>query len=339
MNDTTPATTAAALPWHREQWGLVDNWRRQDRLPHAILLKGRAGLGKAGFAAALAQALLCRDAAQHALACGRCDSCRLYAAGSHPDFHALQPEPDKSVIGIDQVRELCRQMALTSQHGTIKIAMITPADAMSRGAANSLLKTLEEPPGDSLLILVSSASAQLPATIRSRCQSIAFRSDRDRTSLQWLSAQLPPQADPALLLDLADGAPMLARDLYADDSLQARTAIVEGIEALAGAAANPCAIADDWHKLGMPAVVYWLWMLLEDTLRLKLGADRQRPRNRDLLPLLQRLAERLDYQVLFQMLDWCLDTRRVLQGNINLVHLLMLEELTITWRNASRHGN
>lgn len=142
-----------------------------------------------------------------------------------------------------------------------------------------------------------------------------------------------------MLLDLADGAPMLARDLYADDSLQARTAIVEGIEALAGAAANPCAIADDWHKLGMPAVVYWLWMLLEDTLRLKLGADRQRPRNRDLLPLLQRLAERLDYQVLFQMLDWCLDTRRVLQGNINLVHLLMLEELTITWRNASRHGN
>ena len=171
------------LPWHRPQWQRVERGVREGRVPHALLLRGAAGNGKARFAARLAAALLCRSDNPP---CGACASCRLCAAGSHPDrFDVTIPE-DRREIVVEQIRDLVHSVGLTARLGGYKAVIVNPAEQMNRHAANTLLKTLEEPPGATVFVLVSSNHALLPATIRSRCQMIDFPvADRD-IALKWL---------------------------------------------------------------------------------------------------------------------------------------------------------
>ena len=171
------------LPWHRPQWQRVERGVREGRVPHALLLRGAAGNGKAGFAVRLAAVLLCRSDNPP---CGACESCRLCAAGSHPDrFDVTIPE-DRREIVVDQIRDLVHSVSLTARLGGYKAVIVNPAEQMNRHAANTLLKTLEEPPGATVFILVSSNPALLLATIRSRCQMIDFPVADRETALKWL---------------------------------------------------------------------------------------------------------------------------------------------------------
>ena len=171
------------LPWHDPQWRRMERSIRSGRVPHALLLRGASGRGKAMFAGRLAALLLCgSDAAP----CGECASCRLCAAGSHPDRIDVGLAPDRREIVVDQIRALIDSVSLTARFGRWKVVIVDPAGAMNRHAANTLLKTLEEPPGAAVFILVSSNHAQLFPTIRSRCQRIDFPvADRD-IALKWL---------------------------------------------------------------------------------------------------------------------------------------------------------
>ncbi|MFO7642692.1 MAG: DNA polymerase III subunit delta', partial [Candidatus Competibacteraceae bacterium] len=162
------------LPWHEPLWRQFQQSRAAGRLPHALLLAGPAGLGKLAFAKRLARALLCETPDVEGDACGRCRSCRLFQAGSHPDYRMEQPVEEGKAIRIDPIRELCGFLGFTAQYGGYKIALLEPADRLNLNAANSLLKTLEEPPGDCLLLLVTAHPARLPATVRSRCQKVSF---------------------------------------------------------------------------------------------------------------------------------------------------------------------
>jgi DNA polymerase III subunit delta' len=167
---------------------IVERFRRtleNDRLASTYLFTGPAGIGKRRFALQLAHALLCTESADARLEpCGRCESCRLFAAGKHPDLELAELPKDKSRLPIDLFigdREhrhqdgLCHRIALKPFYGGRRIAVIDDADHFSQESANCLLKTLEEPPPRSLLILIStSPSRQLP-TIRSRAQVIRFQ--------------------------------------------------------------------------------------------------------------------------------------------------------------------
>ena len=175
------------LPWHRPQWRRAERGIRDGRVPHALLLRGAAGNGKARFAARLAAALLCRSDKPP---CGVCDSCRLSAAGSHPDrFDVTIPE-DRREIVVDQIRDLVHSVGLTARLGGYKAVIVNPAEQMNRHAANTLLKTLEEPPGTTVFVLVSSNHALLLPTIRSRCQMIDFPVPDREVAVEWLRAQV-----------------------------------------------------------------------------------------------------------------------------------------------------
>ncbi len=167
---------------------VVERFRRalrRGRLASTYLFVGPAGIGKRAFAERLAQSLLCSEVPQHALApCGRCTSCLQVASLTHPDLHIIEKPPDKSSIplslfvgdDVHRMREgLCHDIALKPFMGGRKVAIIDDADYLNEESANCLLKTLEEPPPSSLLILIGTSSdTQLP-TIRSRCQTIRFR--------------------------------------------------------------------------------------------------------------------------------------------------------------------
>src|SRR5439155_18991269 len=159
----------------------VESFRRavqRGRLAHAYLFTGPAGVGKRLFAVELAKALLCEgrpdDDASRLEACDRCPACVQVEAGTHPDFFRAVRPPDKHEFPIDLMRELCQAFALKSSRGRGKIVLLDDADDLNQQSANCFLKTLEEPPPRSVLILIgSSADRQLP-TIVSRCQVVRF---------------------------------------------------------------------------------------------------------------------------------------------------------------------
>lgn len=202
--------TARALAANRASW------------PHALLLSGPRGIGKHALALGLAQALLCEAPRPDGLACGVCPSCRYAIAGAHPDLMRLElMAPDKDTgelepvdtITIDRVRALTDFAFLSSHRQRAKVAVIAPAERMNLAAANALLKTLEEPPAGTYLLLVADQPGRLPATIRSRCRRLAVAPPAAEDARAWLVAQ--GVAEPDVALAQAAGAPLAAL-AYAD---------------------------------------------------------------------------------------------------------------------------
>jgi DNA polymerase-3 subunit delta' len=181
---------------------------RAGKLPHALLIHGVQGIGKRALAERVAQLLLC-EAESGAKPCGRCDGCRWFLAGSHPDFRRLEPEslakeveleegeaaPTKKTtkpsieIKIEQVRGLADFLNLRSHRGRLRVALVHPAEDMNLNAANALLKGLEEPPAGAMFLLVSHRPASLLPTIRSRCVAVPVPIPPRTVAQEWLSGQ------------------------------------------------------------------------------------------------------------------------------------------------------
>ena len=202
-----PLLERAGVPWLEPVRARLDAMQDQGRLPHAILLAGSPGAGQAELATWLAARLLCRAANRRP--CGECADCRLILAGSHPDFQWVGVLPDKKEISIDQLRALSATLFMRSYRGGAKVAIISPADAMSAKAHNALLKTLEEPAGETYLMLAASRIDRIPKTVLSRCTRLVLPLPEENAALDWLRRQ-GRSGDWPTLLALAGGAPFLA---------------------------------------------------------------------------------------------------------------------------------
>jgi len=326
---------APYLPWQKSQWRRIAAMRSETRLPHALLLRGPEGVGKYAFAWQLLCVLLCEQGGQpDKPACGECRSCRLLAAHTHPDLHLLEPLEGKQQIGIDQVRTLIERIGLTPQYGGRKAVIVSPAEGMTRAAANTLLKTLEEPPGDAVFVLVSHRSGALPATIRSRCQMVDFPIPDADTANAWLSAELQSQEAAETALRLAHGAPLTARLFAGDGRLEGREAILADLEGLVAGVADPIATAERWRNAGLADVLYWLLSLACDLIRLKNGRLAHSLTHSDRSPAMQRLAGGLDLIRLFCLFDLLIDARRGALGQFNLNEQLTLESIAIEWQRS-----
>ncbi len=195
-----------------------------NRLAHAYLFSGAPGVGKKLTAFALAAAVNCTQPAGDA--CGSCPSCRKTAAGGHPDLHLLASEGEE--IKIDQIRQLQADLSLRPFEGAKKILIIDGADAMNTASANAFLKTLEEPPGDALIILITAMPHRLLPTIRSRCQEIRFMPLSRRTLAQALQTRRGlSETDAWFVAALAQGS--MGRGLEMDVE-QEKTARIEFME-------------------------------------------------------------------------------------------------------------
>ena len=178
---------------------------QEGRLAHALMFAGVDGIGKRSMALALAARLLCE--AQDDDACGECASCRQVAAGSHADLQVVGAAAGKKEIGVERVRELKRFMQLQPLGGRAKVAIVDDASVLSLSAQNALLKTLEEPPQRSYLILVVNNADGLLSTVRSRCQRVNFSPLPDEVVVEILVANgLAPDAA-AQLAALSEGSP------------------------------------------------------------------------------------------------------------------------------------
>lgn len=226
------------LHGHQATWARLTALLDAGRLAHALLFVGPPGIGKALVARRLAARLACRAGSAP---CGDCSGCLQVAAGSHPDLRLIEAPGaggrkegrTKKEIGIDQARELKRFVALQAISAPRKLAIIDDADRLSIAAQNALLKTLEEPPGQALLILVTASPGALLTTVRSRCQRIALRPLAEAEVRAALVANAGLAADEAARLAArAEGSPGRALALRAggDDGRAEVRALLAGLE-------------------------------------------------------------------------------------------------------------
>ena len=287
------APTAAALAAQRDRW------------THAWLIEGQRGVGKRALALDLARTLVCEARRADGRACGACPGCVWAAAGQHPDLRLVEPvdiddegrATPVDAIRIDAVRALTQWAQVSSHRRGAKVAVIVPAERMNGAAANALLKTLEEPPAGTYLLLVAHQSARLPATVASRCRRLAVGRPEAGEARRWLAAQ--GVADAGTLLAQAGGAPYVALAL-ADAALQAERSA--WLAALARPEAlSPVALAARVELGGreerrdrLAAALDWLLGWTADLARLAAGGDvRANPDQEDALRTLAAKVARI----------------------------------------------
>jgi DNA polymerase III subunit delta' len=322
------------LPWLRPAWGRLAQARAAPRLPHALLITGPRGLGKRRLAGLLAWARLCPHRRPDGRACGDCPDCRLNQAGSHPDLMRVAPDPESKSgeITIDAVRELGERAVLTAVRGLHKVVLIDPADRMNAPAANALLKTLEEPAGDTLMLLVAERLGRLPATIRSRCQTLKLPVPPLAEALAWLTPRLGAAA-PARLR-LAYGAPLRALSEFDDAALDQRATLVRGLLGIARGEQDPVAVAAAWNNVGARLSLDCLADCLCDLLRLVVDAEPPRLADPDLAAELRALAHPVDAALLHRLAQRVFEARGLVDSTVNA--LMQLEWLLIDWGRLLR---
>ena len=319
------------LEWLENQWQRLNRTRVQGRLPHALLISGAEGVGKQQLAEQLAFSLLCENPAADGARCGRCPSCGWLAAGSHPDLLIRAPEEAGKAIKIDQVRSLCAELGMTSHAGRYKIAIIKPADAMNVNAANSLLKTLEEPTDRTLLVLISASPGRLPATIRSRCQQIQVRAPERDVAAAWLRSR-GVEADKATsYLQLARGAPLKALELAGTAGGNLRDQRLDQLAGLGSGKLDPVQTAREWLEHQEQQSLEWWQEWLQDAIRWKLGSQPFAA-----APELQQILETVDCRQLFELMDKVSGALRSTGSGLN--RQLIMEDLLISWADRARRG-
>ena len=317
-------------PWQEKQWQALQTLRHQERLPHGLMLVGQRGLGLNDFARLLAQSSLCQQPDKDGSPCGKCQPCRLFAAETHPDFRFITPEEDKQQISIDQLRELTAFMHLSQAGESSKITIVSPAESMNIFAANSLLKTLEEPPGNSLLILVTHQPGRLPATIRSRCHMISFPKPEKKLAAEWLRQKGYQQADELLLL--AQGAPCLAAQLSDEVGLQVYQQLVASLLALIQGKQRISQLSELWLQISPELLFSWQTSLLRDLIRAASGVEMARFENQSEVQHLQKIAVRVNLGRLFVLYDQLIGLSR--SANAPLNPELLRERMALLWMQA-----
>jgi len=320
---------AEAYPW---QDGLWQQLAGRAQHAHAYLLHGPVGIGKRALAERLMASLLCQAPAA-SNACGECKSCLLLKAGSHPDNYVLEPEEADKAIKVDQVRDLVSFVVQTSQMGGRKVVLIEPVESMNINAANALLKSLEEPSGDTVLLLVSHQPSRLLPTIKSRCVQQACPLPSEAMSLQWLGKALPDSSDEerAELLTLAAGSPLAAVSLQAQGVREQRALVVDGVKKLLKQQQSPTQLAEGWNAIPLLLLFDWFCDWSSLILRYQLTEDEAGLGLPDMRKVVQYLAQKSSQDKILNIQDWILAQRQKVLSKANLNRVLLLEALLVQW--------
>ena len=325
-------------PWITPLYQSLLRNQQQSKLPHALLVTGIDGLGKLAMSQLFANTLLCQKPVatttdeQITTPCGHCHDCQLFQAENHPDYLFIEPEKKAGNILVDQIRKLTDFVSLKSHLGGMQIILINQAHSLNRNAANSLLKTLEEPTQNVLLLLVSSNPNRLPATVKSRCQRRVMEAPVLDSALQWLSAtdssHSPERA--AMALKLSSGAPILAHSYLVDGVLALYYTQFKQFLGLSSQQVSVVDVAAMWSKenthLSVHWLLYWVSRLIHIKFRLPtadtvIAKDEQQ---------LQNLSITLDLASLYKYYDKLLASVKLLDTQVN--NQLLLEDLLISWR-------
>lgn len=320
------------LPWQNEQWQYLQKRLQQQCLPHAVLLNGVPGVGKSQFAKAFIQSLLCQQRDQQGYGCGVCNACSWLLAGTHPDLLLIHPEENSTTIKIEAIRALIERITQRSHQGGYKIALISPAEAMPIAATNALLKILEEPTPQTIIILISAQPKILAATLRSRCQTVFFPTPDRTIAENWLSKKININAhESTQLLDLADGAPFNAINLQNNVNPQNRQQMLIQLEEILCKKIAPLNVANQWAEKPLIDILNCWQLWIADLLRNQLGISKITDTRE--CTILINISKRISATTLYLFYDKTNQLRQQLLTKYNPNVLLALEDLLCSWAN------
>lgn len=330
-----------STPWLTPFYLQLQENYRQGRFAHGLLFTGSSGIGKFKIAKQLAQFLLCTNK-QANDACFECHSCQLMAANNHLDFQLLAAEKNKS-IGVEQVRQLTDKLNERPQLGNNKVVLIKGADQLTESAANALLKTLEEPQGDSYLILLARTHHQLMPTLLSRIQQTHLHSPHDQALIEWLS-QLGYQVSDLGVLRWFQNSPLALlnhlKALQQQGSHDTRRQCVEGVFNMLYQG-NELFAFSKLIAIDVDQNLLLLFHLLHDIHKIKLNANSL---NEDAvyyfaLPQLQQWQTHLTLKSLRYLSAEILQTRSLLIEHSGLKKELLINALLIKIKNEFKENS
>ena len=324
--------TQVPLPWQEAQWQSVVAALKSGRSPHGIMLRGEPGTGKGQFALALAQYLLCEKPVADT-ACGRCKACQLNAVSTHPDLVVIEPEEQDKAIKVDQVRSVVDFVSKKAQMDGYRVVVLCPAEAMNVNAANALLKSLEEPGENTLLILVSHQISGVLATVRSRCQVMDFNIPERQSSLAWLNNIVGDSQRSEKLLNMAGGAPIKALALNESEWVGERAAVLQQWLGVLNGKRDPIRTAQSWNQYPLRELLVWLLAWQADVAKLLADAE-TKLLNQDLHQDLSLAAKQVDPGGLFNCYQHLLQMKSFLVSQANPNPQLLLEEVLLKWSQA-----
>lgn len=310
--------------WQQTVWSDFCSRHSAGKLPHALLLIGPEGIGLEELAVAMGQYLLCLSPMKQ-VACGSCRGCQLTRADTHPDLMLVGPEEKAKQIKVDQIRQVAAKVAQTAQQGGQKVILIRPVEAMNVNAANALLKNLEEPAGNTVLILTSHQLHRVLPTIRSRCAKISLAMPDHTLALNWLRERGVTPAD--ILLHEAMGAPLLAKQWFDKGSMDTRQQIVKELVQIAERRLEPMAFAKKWASTEPADILAPMLSSIDAVLAQKLGDRQAAPHLRATVEALNHCQE----NKLYRLRDQLCNKKAQLQSSANLNTSIFIEELSLDW--------
>ena len=327
-------------PWQTQPLDTLLTQMGTGKLPHAILITGAEGIGKLNFSLTFVQRMFCKQATGMS-PCGECDACHMFQVGTHPDLKHIAPPEGKQTIVVDQIRELISYVSLTPHSAIKKVAVIEQAELLNVNAANSLLKTLEEPPESSMLILVTHRPDRLLPTIRSRCQTMLFSTPDTTQASRWLSNELKSD-DVGALLALSGGAPLKALSYAEDNVLEKRNTFFSELEQLSEGKKNPIEVAKGWFKNDLDLTVNCLTSWVSDMIRIKalenestISADTLS--NPDLQSSLKKMTQSAGLKTMLDFYQSLSKVNQLQKSNIN--SQMILEDVLINWQKLCHKGS
>lgn len=337
-------------PWQHALWPQIRSTAALET--HALLLKGRKGIGKLVFARSLAKSLMCEQVTAEQTACGLCTSCKWFEQGGHPNFCLMQPEalteittfgdvvpenggdkqdtdPAKSrkkpsqQITIGQVRALSDFVYLSGHQQGLKVILIHPAEAMNAAAANALLKKLEEPPPNILFLLVTHRWQEILPTVRSRCQQISMPAPDAAVARNWLVQQ--GVRHPDICLALAGASPLQAVAFSQEDYFTEHANFIRQISL--PASLNPILLANTLHKLDLPIMVSWLQKWCYDLMSFRTTGEIRYHVHQEMV--IRKLAATVDPKLLASFWRSLITTQQLSRHPLNAK--LFIEEMLLSY--------
>jgi DNA polymerase-3 subunit delta' len=312
------------FPWQQPQWQHLYRLHQADRLPHALLFTGQAGLGKYLFALHFAKTLHCTPALQTGKACQHCRDCLLVEAHTHPDLTCIVPEKTGKGIKIEQVRQFIEQSNQTTS-SPYKIIIIHPADSLLVAASNALLKNLEEPTSRTLFILITDKPGHLLPTIRSRCQLIRFNSPPTALGKQWLREQIPEVEGLDELYSLANEAPLQALRYAKTGVLTVYHDLLSTLMQLLKKEGDPITLAEKHVKTELSMLLLCLTQIVSELIKCHFIDDHESPQRTRLHLFAKNITVSFLFPYLQQLINYQKHTKIALNPQ------LLLESLFCAW--------
>jgi DNA polymerase III subunit delta' len=315
MKNTT-AETLDGIIGQQRAIGLLTRMVEKDRLPHALLFTGIDGIGKQTTAKAVAMTLNCLTPTG-ALACRECASCRKMLSGNHPDLIIV--EPSGAFIKIDQIRTLHKQLMFAPIQGGRRHVIVNDAHAMNPEASNAMLKTLEEPPDNTHLVLTAQQTSDLLPTIVSRCRHLSFEPlSPEHITRKLLETDGVDETTAGIIALMARGSLGKALSVDSGQWLAWRKDLIEQIKDLRHTSLQTLfgfaqSLAHDKDRLGDALEIIMLW--LRDLLMSKVHPEKVL--NQDWAQEIQRKAQECTVKDLLTKITTVSSTQRAVSSNVN----------------------